>query len=229
MTIRKNEHARCRWVPVLMAIGLLAGALQGKPLDPQKSARVLSKADLASLPMLGDSASEVVIVEFADFECPYCRQHAGTTMPKLVDKYVRTGKVRYVFAHFPIDDHANAKRLATLAQCAHAQGKFWPLHEQLFRMQGSLSESSLDDLEKQVGLDTTELARCVRDPKISATIDASRRLGTQLGVEGTPWFVIGRNTAGHWSEVSQVFGARPAEFFAAVIDKLLDQDSGPRG
>lgn len=228
MTSTSDQHVLCarspaprRWILLLIVFGLLTGVLQGRPLAPEKAMRVLSEADLQSLPVLGDAASEVVILEFADFECPYCRQHAATTMPHLVDKYVRTGKARYVFAHFPIEEHSNAKRLAIAAQCAQAQGKFWPLHDQLFRLQGPPTDVLLNDLAKQAGLDTDALALCLRDRKISAIIDSSKRLGDRLGVEGTPWFVIGRNVGGRWSEVSQVFGARPPEYFEGLIDKLL--------
>jgi protein-disulfide isomerase len=183
---------------------------------------VLSKADLRQLPTLGDPSASVLVLEFGDFECPYCRQHAATTMAEISDKFVRTGKVRYVFAQFPLDEHKEARLLAAAARCAHLQGKFWPMHDTLFRGQEPADAAALQQLAAQMGLSPADFGRCLQDSSTSTEINAEKHLGERLGVQGTPWFVIGRGGDGHWSDVTQAFGARPFEFFDHAISGLLE-------
>jgi protein-disulfide isomerase len=143
-------------------------------------------------------------------------------MSQIVDKYVRTGKVRYVFAQFPLDEHKQARMLAAAARCAHLQGKFWPMHDTLFRNQEPIDESALQQRAADVGLNAPDFTHCLHDSATSSAINAEKRLGERLGVQGTPWFVIGRGGDGHWSDVSQAFGARPFEFFDHALGELLE-------
>jgi len=210
-----------------IGVALLAGcalvssyASAGRP-SPQELARVLSKADLEQLPSLGEHSAKVLVLEFGDFQCPYCRQHALTTMSQILDKYIRTGKVRYVFAQFPLDEHNQARLLAAAARCAHLQGKFWELHAALFRNQEPTDEPALQQRATQLGLSPSDFTHCLHDSGTSSEINAEKHLGERLGVAGTPWFVIARGEAGHWSDVTEAFGARPFEFFDQAITELL--------
>ena len=172
-------------------------------------------------PVLGDAKAEVAIVEFSDFECPYCRRYQKSAMPGLIDKYVNSGKVKYVFVDVPLSFHAHAQPAAMAAACAHRQGAFWKMHGLLFDNQNTLGEQTFLKLASDLQLNGREFKECLQDPKVVAQIREQVRLGEAVGVQGTPAFLVGRVRNGVLTDAKAVTGAQPLSSFERVVDLLL--------
>jgi protein-disulfide isomerase len=170
---------------------------------------------------LGRADAPVVIVEFSDLQCPYCRRFDQQTLPWLRKEYIDTGKVRFESRDFPLEFHAQAMAAALLARCAAREGKFWELREAVFSVQGSLAADGLEQAAKAVGLAPELRARCDSDAAIiTQTIRAETEAGQAIGVRGTPSFLVGRVVNGK-IEGTLVVGAGLPETFRKRIDPLL--------
>jgi len=172
--------------------------------------------------LLGSPHAKVAIIEFSDFECPFCATFSQKTLPALMADYIDANKVRLAFRHLPMAAiHPRARPAAEWASCAGAQGKFWPLHDSLFRDPKKLSDDDLKGYAESVGLDGERLAVCVRDDA-PARVRADAQLARSLGILGTPTFFIGRvQPDGRVSVHEVVAGARPLEDFVRILDLLL--------
>lgn len=144
----------------------------------------------AHSPWTGSSDAKVQVVEFSDFECPYCSR-AADTLNQLKDKYAGQ-PVQFVFRHFPLSFHPNARPAAEYAQCAHEQEKFWPMHDAIFAAQRELSVDKLKELATQVGLDAAKLDECLA--KVGPIVEGDVKTGGDAGVGGTPSFYINGQT-----------------------------------
>ncbi|MEW5854055.1 MAG: thioredoxin domain-containing protein [Myxococcota bacterium] len=147
-------------------------------------------------PVLGNKDAKVTIIEFSDFECPYCARVVETAHA-VVKKY--DGKVRLVFRDFPLSFHPNAKKAAVAGNCAHEQGKFWPFHDQMFKNQNALDEKALKTYARVAGLDGNAFDKCLTEnaAKYEEEIQKDLKDGQVAGVEGTPtFFVNGRPVSG---------------------------------
>ncbi|MBF0340997.1 MAG: DsbA family protein [Magnetococcales bacterium] len=159
----------------------------------------------------GDAKAPVTIIEFSDFECPYCRR-AQVTLKKVQEVY--GDKIRMVFRHYPLPFHAKAPKASEAAQCAADQGKFWPMHDLLFDDKTNLDPPELKKAAKTVGLDQAAFDKCLESGKHGARITADLTDGKKLGVTGTPTFFING---------VRVVGAQPFEKFKSVIDEELKE------
>jgi protein-disulfide isomerase len=162
-------------------------------------------------PVLGDAKAPVEVIEFSDFQCPYCAKVASV-LHALVAKY--PGKVKVVFRDFPLSFHENARPAAMAATCAHEQGKFWAMHDQLFKNQGQLEMKALKTYARVAGLNGEKFDECLASAKYDAEITKDLKDGEAAGVEGTPsFFVNGRPFSGSPSleELSQAVDAALAE------------------
>ncbi len=175
-------------------------------------------------PVLGDKNANVAIVEFADFECPYCRRHQQNTLPGLTDKYLNGGKVKYVYLNFPLGFHARAEPAAIAGACAAQQGAFWPMSGKLYENQAALVPETFARLAGELDLNADQFARCQQDPAIAAAIREQIRLGESVGVQGTPAFIIGKVRDGVLSNATLVSGAQPLRAFEQALDPLLASD-----
>jgi len=158
----------------------------------------------------GDSKAPVTIVEFSDFQCPYCKQ-AATTMNDLLSKY--NGRVKLAFRDFPLREiHPQAQIAAEAARCACDQGKFWEFHDALFANQSKLDEAALIAQARVLGLNESSFQSCLTSGKFKAKIEADLQEGSRVGVSGTPGFFI-----------NGVFlnGAQPQAEFERIIDNAL--------
>jgi protein-disulfide isomerase len=174
-----------------------------------------------TFPVLGNADAKVAIVEFSDFQCPFCRRHHANTVPTLVDKYVQTGDVKYVFVDFPLSFHADAEPAALAAACADEQGSFWPMHDQLFATQATLGPAMYRKLAGDLKLDSAKFERCLTAPATKARIAKHVALGEAMGVGGTPAFLIGRVQDGKLVDAVSVSGAQPLSEFDRVLTPLL--------
>lgn len=137
-------------------------------------------------PWLGSAEPKVQVVEFSDFECPYCSR-AADTLRQLKTKYADQ-PVQFVFRHFPLSFHPNARPAAEYAQCAQEQDKFWPMHDAIFAAQRELSTDKLKEMAGQVGLDSDKLNECLG--RVGKLIEADMKAASEAGVGGTPSFYI---------------------------------------
>lgn len=144
----------------------------------------------SAAPLLGSPMAPVTIVEFSDFECPYCGR-AAPMLEKLVKD--RAGKVRFFFMNYPLSGHLHSGAAARAAVAAGLQGKFWEMHDQLFANQQRLEDADILKYAGQLGLDVARFERDWKSPEVQAAVDADRAQGEKLGVQGTPTiFVNGR-------------------------------------
>ncbi|MCO6451790.1 MAG: thioredoxin domain-containing protein [Caldilineales bacterium] len=166
----------------------------------------------------GSADAPVVIVEFSDYQCPYCLSHYNENMPQLLKDYIDTGKVQYVFKDFPLSEiHPQAQLAAEAAECAGVQDVYWEMHDKLFGQQAQWSNNAnAGDVFKQfaddLGLDAEAFAECLDGGQFTAEVEADLFEGIDAGVTGTPGFFINGQFLG---------GFRPYSDFQAVIDGLL--------
>ena len=164
-------------------------------------------------PSLGNPEASVVLVEFGDFQCPFCSRLFQETLPQIKEQYVKTGKVRFIYRDFPLSSiHAVAQKAAEASECADEQGKFWQYHDMLYERQQSLSAANLKVWASELGLDSALFNTCLDSGKYADEVQKDLSDGQAAGVTGTPaTFVNGR----------LVPGAVPFETFRAVIEEEL--------
>jgi len=175
-------------------------------------------------PALGEATARVTIVEFSDYQCPFCRRHSSQVLPELVKEYVKTGKVRYVFRDFPIASlHAQAHRLHEAAHCAGDQGRYWPMHDRLFADSQRTDVKGLVAHARALGLDEGRFERCVADGAHGAAVRQGVMDGEQARVRGTPTFFVGLTEpdGGAIRPQRLIVGAQPYAVFKQAIDGLL--------
>ncbi len=194
-------------------------------LTPKKPAP-FKGADLSveGEPYIGSKDAKVTMIEFSDYQCPFCGRNYQQTLPQIVTDYVKTGKVKYVFHDFPLEQlHPNAFKAAEAARCAGEQGKYWEMHDRLFANQKALDAKNLPDYAKAAGLDVDKFQQCLSAEKDTAKIRAELDAGAKVGVTGTPAFFIGltdpKDTKVHATKF--ISGAQPYAAFKEAIDSVL--------
>ncbi len=169
------------------------------------------KVDIGESPVRGNPNAKITIVEFSDFQCPFCSRGAAT-MDEVLKAYPNDVKV--VFKNLPLPFHQDAKPAAIAALAAQRQGKFWEMHDLLFKNQGALKKDSFLLWAKDIGLDVPKFTKDLEDPALAKRVEEEAALGGKLGVNGTPGFFInGVNLS----------GARPLASFKEIIDRWLKQ------
>jgi protein-disulfide isomerase len=154
-----------------------------QPLAPALAASIAG----GNAPSFGPADAKVTVVEFSDFECPYCSR-AATVVDQVKEKYGT--RVRFVFRQFPLPMHANAHAAAEAALAANAQGKFWQFHDKMFQNQGKLSRDGLEGMAKEAGLDVGAFKKALDSKTFAADVDADMKLGESVAVNGTPTMFI---------------------------------------
>lgn len=165
--------------------------------------------------MKGNAKAKVTIVEFSDFECPFCGRYSNETYPQIVKDYIDTGKVKYVFRDFPLEMHANAVPAANAAECVREQGgddMYFEYHDVLFQNQTALDTDSLKKYGADFDIDQNEFAKCIDDLTFVEEVGKDFADGGKYGVRGTPAFFING---------IPLSGAQPYENFKAIIEEEL--------
>ena len=176
-------------------------------------------------PIIGDPNAPITIIEFSDFQCPFCARFNAQTLPLLMDEYIQQGKVKLVFRDFPIQNiHPNAVSASLAAECANEQGKFKEMHDILFDNQRQWSNiatvealSLFNQYATSMQLDETTFSSCISSGKYVEEINKDLNDGRSYGVSGTPGFFIGSDQIGY----VEITGAQPFESFKRVIDAQL--------
>jgi protein-disulfide isomerase len=161
-------------------------------------------------PVKGAASAPIELIEFADFECPFCIQ-ASPTVKRVLDTY--GDRIRLVYRNFPLQNHPHARPAAEAAQCANEQGQFWVYHDRLFAEPGKLSDSDLKQTASALGLNAPQFNKCVDDRKFQSVVETDTQAGVNAGVTGTPaFFINGRLLS----------GAQPFDAFKRIIDEELE-------
>jgi protein-disulfide isomerase len=184
---------------------------------------VNSSFDISGAPANGQPSAPVTIVEISDYHCPFCRRHVQQTQPQIYSEYVNTGKVRHVFVHYPIDQlHPDAYKSHEAAACANDQGRFWNLHLKLFESPARTADQ-LGALAQAAGLDVPAFRACLDSGRHAQAVKASVQRIQNLGISGTPMFLIGRTPSGSqaMTVLKTLEGAHPFAAFKKEIDALL--------
>lgn len=191
--------------------------------DPQVQKQVVLEGDdwkqLLDKPAatMGKKSAKVVMVEFTDYQCPFCEQAFQQTFPQIKKDYVDSGKVFYVLRDMPLSFHPNAKPGALAARCAGEQNKYVEMHDTLFGKQSEwVNETDVKDkfvgYAKDLGLNVGKFTSCYTDKKYEKDVDADIALAGKVGVTGTPTFFI---------DGKEVVGAQPVGVFTAALDEAL--------
>jgi protein-disulfide isomerase len=166
----------------------------------------------------GMATALVAIVEFSDYECPFCGRNATDVYPQLQRDFVDTGKARYFFLNFPLEAlHPQAFRAAEAAECAGAQGRYWEMHDLLFKNQKAFTDASLLRYASQLGLRVEPFEACL-EGEVAAKIREHQAFGRSLQVTSTPVFFIGEiQTNGGLSLRRRLTGAQPYSSFRSIL------------
>jgi protein-disulfide isomerase len=162
--------------------------------------------------VLGDNDAPVTIIEFSDYECPFCTRFYLNTLPQIKSEYIDTGKVKLIYRDFPLNFHANAQKAAEAAECAEEQGKYYEMHDKLFDKGVDGGVSSFKQYAKEIGLNIGEFDACLDSGEMANEVQKDFQDGQKAGVRGTPTFFIN----------GQILkGAQPFEVFREVIEGKL--------
>jgi len=172
----------------------------------------LTDLNLATLddPYKGSRQAKVVIVEFSDFECPYCFQEFSIVR-QVIETY--GDKINFIFRDFPIPNHPHAQKAAEAGECAHEQDKFWQMHDMMFINRDNLDIKSLKIYAQQIGLDVSKFSQCLDSGRYQKEVELDMADGITAGVTGTPTFFINGQI---------VEGTVGLEFFKKAIDYGLE-------
>jgi protein-disulfide isomerase len=195
----------------------------GNPRLPKAATELPREpVSLEGAPARGKRNATIAIIEYSDFQCPYCGKFARETLPAIEKKYVDPGKVLLAFRHRPlVRMHPFAMKASEAAECAHRQGKFWEMHDQLFAKQQELDETSLFDRAHDLGLNETEFKTCFSG-QATSRVQQDDAGGTAVSIAGTPAFLIGTlQPDGRVKVTQRLTGALPLNRFEAVLDTLI--------
>lgn len=175
-------------------------------------------------PFLGDPKAPLVMLEFSDFQCPFCLDYFRSTFPRIKADYIDTGKLKYIYKDFPLPIHTKAVPAALAARCAGKQGKFYPFHDALYENYAQWTAADdprgfFKDYARRLKLNLVQFERCYSNQEPRAAIEADVVQGKELGVKGTPgFFVDGYFIPGAYSYdvFEQIFTALLAEKTAAA-------------
>lgn len=196
-----------------MNLLLIAPAFGGERAQELTREDVVAALEQDTGPSKGAANAPVVMVDFSDFQCSYCGKFVKETLPKLEERYIRTGKLRLVFRHLAILGEASVTA-SLAAACAQDQGKFWEYHDTLFANRSALAFTStrLKRYAADLSLDRTAFAACLDGKTHAGRVESESLLGRALGANGTPAFLINGQLA---------MGAYPFEVFQRGLDAML--------
>jgi protein-disulfide isomerase len=164
--------------------------------------------------ILGDKNAPIEIIEFSDYECPFCTRFYTDTLPQLKTTYIDTGKAKLIYRDFPLGFHANAQKAAEAGECAGDEGKYFEMHDKLFEQGVSGGVTAFKQYAKEIGLNTATFDVCLDSGKYTSEVQKDFQDGQRAGVQGTPTFYINGQ---------QLVGAQPFEAFQQIIEQELNK------
>jgi len=183
--------------------------------------------DLGNRPAKGSTSAKLTLIEFSDYQCPFCARHTKDTNPQLQKEYVDSGKVRYVYFDMPLESiHKSAFKAAEATRCAGDLGKYWEMHERLFASQQKLEPWS--EHAKALDLNATMFDNCMSSGKYAQAVRADIAVAQKLGITGTPSFLLALSDPKDPQKVtglSLLRGAQPFNNFKTELDKALTPEA----
>lgn len=196
----------------------------GAPAQPSGPVKVAS----ADAPVLGNKSAPVTLIEFSDFECPFCKRSFDQLLPELKKNYIDTGKLKLVYRNLALSFHQNAHKEAQAALCARDQGgdsTFFKFHDAIFTKTTSngtgLALDQLPVIAGNVGLNVSQFQSCLDSGKYKDYVDKDITYAAQVGANGTPTWFVGKSTADGTIDGQIIVGAQPFSAFQPTIDNLL--------
>jgi protein-disulfide isomerase len=174
-------------------------------------------------PFKGDKNAKLALIEFSDYQWPFCGRHVRETLPQIEKEYILTGKVKYIFKDLPLESiHKSAFKLAEAARCAGEQGKYWEMHDRLFADKKAAALEDLPLYARELGLDTEAFQQCLDSGKYAPEIRRNAGVAKEVGIRSTPTFLLGfTQPDGKVKAVKMILGAQPYAAFKSAIESLL--------
>jgi protein-disulfide isomerase len=195
-------------------------------VEDLKSAKLIMSVGASA--HAGRASADLTLIEFSDFECPYCGKHVKDTYPELQREYIETGRLNYVFRNLPLQSHSGAMDAAKAAECAGSQGRYTQSRELLFASQTAPIAMRLSDLATSLNLDKAQFEQCVQGSTISVKVAADRAEAHRLSIRSTPTFLVGLTQSdGSVKIVTKITGARPFSVFKEVIEEAIKLVASP--
>ncbi|NIT04201.1 thioredoxin domain-containing protein [Candidatus Saccharibacteria bacterium] len=239
---KKPEKVRTYTTPILFALAVIAAflvgifltrwlssrgevpeqAAQASPAPAAPEEMVLSQEQIAEIEsggaaVRGEEGAPVTIVEFSEYQCPFCGRYVEETYAQIWDEY--GDQIRYIFRDFPLQFHSHAQIMAEAARCAGDQDQYWEMHDLIFATQADWSakesaEADIAGFVTQLGLNKSQFDSCLDSGEHTQAVEDDQQLGVKVGVQGTPTFFINGQ---------KLVGARPFSSFKQIIDAELAQ------
>lgn len=204
----------------LRQIRLLLGRQQAPQQAPQPEAPERVRIKLGKENSLGRIDAPIVMMEYTDYQCPFCSRFYTGTYPELKKQYIETGKMRFIARDFPLDFHPHAMKAAQATRCAGEQGKFWQMKDALMSNSAKLSPELISSLARENGVELKKFNTCMDSGKYAPEIAGEIAAAKAVGIGGTPSFIIGK-VNGEYLDGYLVVGAQPFANFDAVAKKVL--------
>ena len=171
----------------------------------------------------GRADAKLTLIEFSDFQCPFCERFYRETLPLIDKDYIQTGKLRMIYRDFPLASvHENAQKAAEAAQCAGEQGKYWEMHDQIFANHTAMSVDDLKKYARGLGIAVDRFDRCLESGAYAEEVKKDMADGQALGVQGTPTFFLGLTGKDNTIQGIRIAGARPYAVFKQIFDRFLE-------
>lgn len=200
---------------------LIETRLQEKP--PAQPCKIRGKAKINGDPFMGSPDAPLVIVEFSDFECPFCGRFFRNTLPRIKKDYIDSGKLKYVFKDFPLAFHKKAPKAAEASHCAGEENKYWEMHDLIFENQRQMDLPYLISYAEKLGLNVQNFEKCLEESRYAEGIKKDIAAGKSNGVTGTPSFILGIQNKQGEVEGKTIRGAQPYATFKTAIDSMLKE------
>lgn len=184
---------------------------------PDSKVRIALRSDELAI---GSANAPLTLIEFTDYQCPFCRQFHEAAFGDIKKIYIDTGRLRFISRDFPLEMHQNAMRASLAARCAGEQGKFWELRDLMIANGNRLNPPSIDSYANQLKLDSGRLDKCIKSGPYQARVDQDTAEGKTAGIAGTPSFVLGRTGKDSLEGIKLVGAMSSAAFDARVRDFL---------
>jgi protein-disulfide isomerase len=212
-----SELHKIREILERNAQGLGATPTSSDKVSTDNRASVLIRDD----PALGSPGAPLTLIEFADYQCPFCRRFHTTVFDELKKHYIDTGKVRYISRDFPLPMHEHATRAAIAARCAGDQHQFWQFRHVLIVNGEKLKRNDLLQYATDLHLDVAAFSRCLDDKRYEDAVSQDAKDAADIGVVGTPTFVLGKTVPSGRIEGVKIVGAQPYSVYEEKIRKML--------
>tara|TARA_Y100000310_G_scaffold343027_1_gene448806 strand:+ start:3647 stop:4357 length:711 start_codon:yes stop_codon:yes gene_type:complete len=193
----------------------LAPSIPSAEPSPAAAPSAPADVEIGDAYFLGKKNAKIEIIEFSDFQCPFCKRFFDQTMGQIMDNYVDKGKVKFAYKHLPLPFHSDAQKAAEATECAGKVGGddfFWGMHDKIFENQQAIGVSNLKSYASELGLDQGKFDSCLDDGDTAAKVKAHAAEASKLGASGTPTFFING---------VKVVGAQPYAVFEQAIEAAL--------